>query len=42
MDDWKTDTSPSEGENIMLLPGGIDEMNLTDGESKALPRPLHP
>ena len=22
------------GENIILLPGGIDEMNLTDGESK--------
>eukprot|EP00435_Cladocopium_sp_Y103_P038383 s3968_g10.t1 len=24
----------SRGENLMLLPGGIDEMNLTDGESK--------
>ena len=24
----------SPGENLILLPGGIDEMNLTDGESK--------
>eukprot|EP00434_Breviolum_minutum_P040654 symbB.v1.2.036135.t1/scaffold5032.1/size31635/4 len=24
----------SRGENLILLPGGIDEMNLTDGESK--------
>ncbi|CAE7484052.1 DGAT2L6 [Symbiodinium pilosum] len=24
----------NRGENVMLLPGGIDEMNLTDGESK--------